>query len=190
MVHVLGIPRFFIQTDPGHQYAHIAQWVQFDLTNDFVFRVRDLHRLLDLHRLELVTSGFEANWHLTDGWVVSESIGIQNASLEVSTYGFTVKSHVVRTKDSNNLQAQTYCVEAQCGWGSIDEFFSEFYMQPHEAYDCLETAEGLYDPVPGETRWDEAFARQVIAHLAASGEETLEMSESLKFRLANEDLGN
>ena len=190
MAGVSGAPRFFIQIDPGHQYANIARWVQFDLTNEFLFRVRDLHRLLDLYQLELVTSGFEANWCLTDSWVVSESMGIQNASLEVWTYGFTIKSHVVRAEDSNKLREQSFCVEAQCGWGSIDQFFSEFYMQPHEAYDCFETAEGLYDPVPGEPRWDEAFARQVIAHLAASGEEPLYLHDSLKSRLADENLEN
>lgn len=61
MAGVSGAPRFFIQIDPGRQHANIARWVQFDLTNEFVFRVRDLHRLLALHRLELVTTGFEAN---------------------------------------------------------------------------------------------------------------------------------
>ena len=60
-------------------------------------------------------------------------------------------------------------------------------MQPHEAYDCLETTEDLYDPIRGETRWHEAFAREVIAHLAAAGERPLEMSDGLKFRLAHED---
>ena len=191
MAEESGTPRFFIQIDPGYQHANIARWVQFNLTNEFVFRVRDLHRLLALHRLELVTTGFEANWCLGDGWVVSDSAGIQNASLEVWSYGFTIKSHVVRAGESKNPRAQSYCVEASCGWGSIDEFFDMFYQQyAHNVYDCLETAEGLYDPVPGEPRWDVAFAKQVIAHLAASGEEPLEMHDGLKSRLADENFGN
>ncbi len=191
MAAVSGVPRFFIQIDPGHQYANIAHWVQFELTNEFVFRVRDLHRLLDLYRLELVTTGFEAIWCLADGWVVSHSLGVHNASLEVWSYGFNIKSHVVRAGESENPKARSYCVEVSCGWGSIDEFFSDRYHKyALDDYDCLDTAEGLYDPVPGEPLWDVAFAKQVIAHLAAAGEEPLEMHDSLKFRLADENFGS
>lgn len=191
MTEVSGVPRFFIQIDPGHQHANIARWVQFDLTNEFVFRVRDLHRLLDLHRLELVTTGFEANWCLSDGWVVSDSVGVQNAFLEVWSYGFTIKSQVVRAGESKNPKAQSYCVEVSSGWGSIEEFFSDYYHKyALDDYDCLDTAEGLYEPVSGEPLWDIAFAKQVIAHLAASGEEPLYLHDGLKSRLADENLGN
>jgi hypothetical protein len=191
MAEVSGEPRFFIQIDPGHQHANIARWVQFNLTNEFVFRVRDLHRLLDLNRLELVTTGFEANWCLADGWVVSDSLGVRNASLEVWSYGFTVKSHVVRASESKNPRAQSLCVEASSGWGSIDEFFNEFYQKyALDAYDFLDTAEGLYDSIPGEPPWDVVFAKQVIAHLAASGQEPLEVHDGLQSRLADENLRN
>ena len=191
MAGVSCVPRFFIQIDPGHQYANIARWVQFDLTNEFLFRVRDLHRLLDLHKLEQVTSGIEARWCLADGWVISDSLGEHNTSLEVWSYGFNIKSHVVRAGESENPKAQSYGVEVSCVWESIDEFFSDRYHKyALDDHDCLETAEGFYDPVSGEPDWDVAFARQVIAHLAASGEEPLYLHDSLKSPLANENLEN
>ena len=191
MAEESGSPRFFIQIDPGHKHANIARWVQFDLTNEFLFRVRDLHRLLDLHRLELVTTGFEANWCLADGWVVSDSLGAQNASLKVWSDGFTIKSRVVRAGESKNLRAESLCVEVSSMWGSIDEFFNDCYQKyALDVYDFLETAEGLYDPVPGEPPWEVAFAKQVIAHLAASGEEPLYLADGLKSRLADENFGN
>lgn len=183
-------PRFFIQIDPGHQHANIARWVQFDLTNEFLFRVRDLHCLLDAYQLELITTEFEANWCLAEGWVVLEGAGGKTC-LEVGDYGFTLKINLVRAGESKNPRAQICCVEALYIWGSVYEFFRDHYQQyALDAYDCLETAEGFYDPVPGEPRWDVAFAKQVIAHLAASGEKPLEVHEHLKFRLADENFGN
>ena len=191
MAEESGTPRFFIQIDPGYQHANIARWVQFDLTNEFVFRVREMHGLLDRHHLELVTSGFGARWCLTDGWEVLSMFSQQQSCIEVWSNGFTIKSHVVRAGESKIPKVQSYCVDASYLWGSIDEFFNEFYQKyALDAYDCLDTAEGLYDPVPGEPFWDVAFAKQVIEHLAASGEEPLEMHDGLKSRLADENFGN
>ena len=51
-------PRLFIQTDPLHEHANIARWVEVSMTTEFVTRVQTLHSLLGQHRLQLVTSDF------------------------------------------------------------------------------------------------------------------------------------
>jgi hypothetical protein len=184
MAEESGPARFFIQIDPKHQNANIARWVQFDLTNEFLFHVRDLHRLLDLYRLEQVTSEFEAMWCMADGWEVRCTYGKQDTWLDIWPDGFTIRSHIVKAGESKVSKAQIYCVEVSYGWGSIDEFFKDHYHQHAlDDYDHLDTAQGLYEAVQGDHFWEIAFAQELNAHLSRTGERPLYLHEFWTSRL-------
>ena len=175
-------PRLFIQTDPLHQHANIARWVEVSMTTEFVTRVQTLHSLLGQHRLQLVTSEFDAQWCLADGWQVRDDFGVPRTWLDVWSDGFTVKSEVTRIDEPKGRNATTLNAEAAYMWGTIDEFVAAFDTDfTYESFDRLETAQGWSDYVPGEPDWEIAFGSQVNAHLTEIGERPLQLHQHVDF---------
>lgn len=178
------VPRLFIQIDPDHQHSDIARWVELNLTNEFVLRVQEMHGLLDPHRLQLVTAGFEAKWCLADGWEVRCAFAEQDTWLDVWPDGFTIRSDVVRACEATVPKVKSYSVAVSYLWGSIDEFFSDFYVDvADDAHDCLETAQGVHHYEPGDPDWEVAFSQDVDSSLLQTGERLLHLHEVVRDRL-------
>lgn len=175
-------PRLFIQTDPLHQHANIARWVEVSMTTEFVTRVQTLHSLLGQHQLQLVTSEFDAQWCLADGWQVRDDFGVLRTWLDVWSDGFTIKSEVRRIYELKGRNATILNAEAAYMWGTIDEFVAAFDTDlMYESFDRLETAQGWSDYVPGEPDWEIAFGSQVNAHLTEIGERPLQLHQHVDF---------
>jgi hypothetical protein len=175
-------PRLFIQTDPANPHANIARWVEVNLTNEFVSRVKILHGLLGQHRLQLVTAEFDTHWCLGEGWQVSNDFGVPDTWLDVWSDGFTIRSRITRIDEPKGRNATTLNAEAAYMWGTIDEFVAEFHPELMcEPFDRLATSQGWSDYVPGEPDWEIAFGSQVNAHLNEIGERPLQMHQQISF---------
>ena len=178
----LNACRLFIQTDPAHQHANIARWVEVSLTKEFFTRVQTLHSLLGQHRLQLLTAEFDTQWCLAEGWQVRNDFGVPNTWLDVWSNGFTIRSHVTRIDEPKGRNATTLNAEAAYMWGTIDEFVAAFDTDfTYESFDRLETAQGWSDYVPGEPDWEIAFGSQVNAHLTEIGERPLQLHQHVDF---------
>ena len=168
--------RLFIQVNPALLDANIVHWAEILVTEEFVTRVRHLHRLVEKHHLLSIEDEIDVNWNLHIGWRVCDAVGPLSSQLSVCESGFTIKTYVKRVGESEGPKTICSAVSVYYIWGNAEDFFSEFHPDlVDEPFDHLETAEGMFEHEPGTSDWSIEFARQLEIHLRATGQRPLKI---------------